>query len=82
MPWPRSGSPATPAPARPSPPPVAAGVGGISGKTLTFSSFNGGSAVNVTFGDGTDGTVKTLAQLNTALQANNLDRYRSMPTAC
>ena len=50
----------------------AAGVGGINGKTLTFSSFNGGTPVNVTFGDGTGGTVKTLDQLNTALQANNL----------
>jgi flagellin len=50
----------------------AAGVGGINGKTLTFGSFNGGAAVNVTFGDGTGGTVKTLDQLNTALQANNL----------
>ena len=39
---------------------------------MTFSSFNGGTAVNVTFGDGTGGTVKTLDQLNTALQANNL----------
>jgi flagellin len=48
-----------------------AGVGGISGKTLTFSSFKGGTAVNVTFGDGTNGTVKTLAQLNVALAANN-----------
>ena len=48
------------------------GVGGITGKTLTFSSFNSGTAVNVTFGDGTNGTVKTLDQLNTALQANNL----------
>ncbi|UWU79908.1 DUF1522 domain-containing protein [Bradyrhizobium huanghuaihaiense] len=48
------------------------GVGGISGKTLTFTSFNGGTAVNVTFGDGTNGTVKTLDQLNTKLQANNL----------
>jgi flagellin len=45
--------------------------GGVNGKTLTFSSFNGGAAVNVTFGDGTNGTVKSLAQLNTALQANN-----------
>ncbi|MDF0523460.1 DUF1522 domain-containing protein, partial [Bradyrhizobium yuanmingense] len=26
------------------------GIGGISGKTLTFTSFNGGTAVNVTFG--------------------------------
>jgi flagellin-like hook-associated protein FlgL len=50
----------------------AAGVGGINGKTLTFSSFNAGTAVNVTFGDGTGGTVKTLDQLNTQLQANNL----------
>jgi flagellin len=48
-----------------------AGVGGISGKTLTFSSFKGGTPVAVTFGDGTNGTVKTLAQLNTALAANN-----------
>jgi flagellin len=49
-----------------------AGAGSISGKTLTFTSFNSGTAVNVTFGDGTGGTVKTLDQLNTALQANNL----------
>jgi flagellin len=50
----------------------AAAAGGINGKTLTFSSFNGGTAVNVTFGDGTGGTVKTLDQLNSALQADNL----------
>ncbi|MET0969414.1 MAG: DUF1522 domain-containing protein [Tardiphaga sp.] len=49
-----------------------AGMGGISGKTLSFSSFKGGTPVNVTFGDGTNGTVKTLAQLNVALQANNM----------
>jgi hypothetical protein len=49
-----------------------AGLGGISGKTLTFSSFKGGTPVNVTFGDGTNGTVKTLAQLNAALFNNNL----------
>jgi hypothetical protein len=49
-----------------------AGVGGISGKTLSFSSFNGGAAVNVTFGTGT-GQVQTLNQLNAALQANNLN---------
>ncbi len=48
------------------------GIGGIAGKTLTFTSFNSGTAVNVTFGDGTNGTVKTLDQLNTKLQANNL----------
>ena len=46
--------------------------GGVAGKTLTFTSFNGGAAVNVTFGDGTAGTVKTLDQLNAALLANNL----------
>ena len=39
---------------------------------MTFTSFNGGSAVNVTFGDGTNGTVKTLDQLNASLLANNL----------
>jgi flagellin len=48
------------------------GVGGINNKTLTFTSFNGGTPVNVTFGDGTNGTVKTLNQLNAALQADNL----------
>src|SRR4051794_27453407 len=48
------------------------GVGGVSGKTLTFTSFNGGAPVNVTFGDGTNGTVKTLDQLNVQLQANHL----------
>ena len=48
-----------------------AGAGGINGKTLTFTSFNGGTAVDVTFGDGTGATVKTLDQLNTKLQANN-----------
>ena len=51
----------------------AAGTGGISGTTLTFASFKGGTAVNVTFGDGTNGTVKTLAQLNVALLANNMN---------
>jgi flagellin len=50
----------------------AAVAGGVAGKTLTFSSFNGGTPVNVTFGDGTNGTVKTLDQLNAALLPNNL----------
>ena len=50
----------------------AAGTGGINGKTLTFSAFNGGTATSVTFGDGTNGTVKSLSDLNAALQANNL----------
>ncbi len=39
---------------------------------MTFTSFNGGTAVNVTFGDGSSGTVKTLDQLNAQLLANNL----------
>jgi flagellin-like hook-associated protein FlgL len=46
--------------------------GGVNGKMLAISSFNGGTAVNVTFGDGSNGTVKTLDQLNAALQANNM----------
>jgi flagellin len=46
--------------------------GSLSGKTLTFTSFNGGTPVNVTFGDGSGGTVKTLDQLNAVLLANNL----------
>jgi flagellin len=48
------------------------GIGGIAGKTLTVTAFNGGTPVNVTFGDGTNGTVKTLDQLNLALQNDNL----------
>ena len=67
-----SASPATPARRRAFTAARTSGAGGINGKTLTFTSFNGGTAVNVTFGDGTNGTVKTLDQLNTALQANNL----------
>jgi flagellin len=50
----------------------AAGAGGVNGKTLTFTSFNSGAATNITFGDGTNGTVKSLSDLNTALAANNL----------
>jgi flagellin-like hook-associated protein FlgL len=46
--------------------------GSLNGKTLTFSSFNGGTAVSVTFGDGSNGTVKSLADLNAKLQVNNL----------
>ncbi|ABD87050.1 DUF1522 domain-containing protein [Rhodopseudomonas palustris] len=49
-----------------------ASAGGISGKTLSFESFNGGTAVNITIGDGTNGTVKSLTDLNTALKANNM----------
>jgi flagellin-like hook-associated protein FlgL len=47
--------------------------GGVNGKTLTFTAFNSGTAVNVTFGDGNNGTVKTLDQLNASLKANNLN---------
>jgi len=50
----------------------AAAPGGISGTTLTFTSFNGGTPINLTFGDGTGGTIKTLDQLNAALAPNNL----------
>ncbi|MBB1092859.1 DUF1522 domain-containing protein [Rhodopseudomonas palustris] len=46
--------------------------GGITGKTLSFEAFNGGTAVNVTIGDGTNGTVKSLADLNSKLAANNM----------
>jgi len=46
--------------------------GSLSGKTLTFTSFKGGTAVTVTFGNGSNGTVQTLAQLNAALAADNL----------
>ncbi len=49
-----------------------ASAGSLNGKTLSFTSFNGGAGVNVTFGDGTNGTVKSLAQLNVALAANNM----------
>ncbi|MBB5047545.1 hypothetical protein HNR60_002302 [Rhodopseudomonas rhenobacensis] len=49
-----------------------ASAGGISGKTLSFESFSGGTAVNITIGDGTNGTVKSLSDLNTALKANNM----------
>ena len=68
---PRSVSPAPPAPIPASLAARTAGAGGINGKTLTFTSFNGGTAVDVTFGDGTGGTVKTLDQLNATLLANN-----------
>ena len=68
----RSASPATPERGTSFTAGRTAAPGSLSGKTLTFTSFNGGTAVNVTFGDGTNGTVKTLDQLNAALLANNL----------
>jgi len=46
--------------------------GGLGGKTLTFGSLNNGTAVDVTFGDGTNGTVKSLDDLNAKLALNNM----------
>jgi hypothetical protein len=46
-------------------------------RTLTFTSFNG-TAVNVTFGDGSNGTVKTLDQLNAAVLT--MRRYSASDT--
>jgi flagellin-like hook-associated protein FlgL len=50
----------------------ATSAGSLDGKTLNFSAFAGGSAVSITFGDGTNGTVKSLNDLNAALAADNL----------
>jgi hypothetical protein len=50
----------------------AAANGGLSAKTLHFDAIGNGSAVDITFGDGTAGTVKTLNDLNAKLSANNL----------
>jgi len=47
--------------------------GSLSGKTLSFTSFEGGTAVTVTFGDGTNGTIKSLADLNASLATDNLN---------
>jgi flagellin len=48
------------------------GAGNLDGKTLTIASTGGGVATNITFGDGTNGTVKTLNDLNAQLASNNL----------
>jgi flagellin len=48
------------------------GAGNLDGKTLTIASTGGGIATNITFGDGTNGTVKTLNDLNAQLAANKL----------
>jgi flagellin len=40
--------------------------------TLTIGATGNGTATNITFGDGTGGTVKSLNDLNNALAANNL----------
>jgi len=47
--------------------------------TLTIGATGNGTATNITFGDGTGGTVKSLNDLNTKLASNNLlanDRRR------
>jgi flagellin-like hook-associated protein FlgL len=48
------------------------GAGNLDGKTLTIGSTGGGVATNITFGDGTNGTVRTLNDLNAQLATNNL----------
>jgi flagellin len=45
---------------------------GLNGLTLTIGATGTGTATNITFGDGTAGTVKSLNDLNTKLAANNL----------
>ena len=44
----------------------------LGGLTLTIGATAGGTATNLTFGDGTAGTVKSLNDLNAKLAANNL----------
>ena len=48
------------------------GAGNLDGKTLTIGPTGGGVATNITFGDGTNGTVRTLNDLNVQLASNNL----------
>jgi flagellin len=45
---------------------------GLNGLTLTIGATGTGTATNITFGDGTAGTVKSLNDLNTKLAPNNL----------
>jgi flagellin-like hook-associated protein FlgL len=51
---------------------LTAGTYNRTGDTLTFVSLGGGQPTNITFGDGTGGTVKTLNELNTLLAGDNL----------
>ena len=44
----------------------------LDGLTLTIGATGNGTATNITFGDGTGGTVKSLNDLNSKLAANNL----------
>jgi flagellin-like hook-associated protein FlgL len=48
------------------------GTQALNGLTLTIGATGNGTATNITFGNGTGGTVKSLNDLNTALAANNL----------
>jgi flagellin-like hook-associated protein FlgL len=50
----------------------AGGVQVLNGLTLTIGATGNGTATNITFGNGTGGTVKSLNDLNTKLAANNL----------
>ena len=47
-------------------------VGALNGLTLTIGATGGGIATNITFGNGSGGTVKSLNDLNAALAPNNL----------
>ena len=49
-----------------------AAASGLYGETLTIAATGNGTATSVTFGDGTNGTVKSLNDLNAALASNNL----------
>jgi flagellin len=44
----------------------------LDGLTLSIGATGSGTATNITFGDGTNGTVKSLNDLNSALASNNL----------
>jgi len=44
----------------------------LGGLTLTIGATGGGTATNITFGDGTGGTVKSLNDLNNKLASNNM----------
>ena len=44
----------------------------LNGLTLTIGATGNGTATNITFGDGTGGTVKSLNDLNAQLASNNL----------
>jgi flagellin len=49
-----------------------AGTTALGGLNLTIGATGNGTPTNITFGDGTNGTIKTLNDLNAALATNNL----------